>query len=81
MSIETLATFFGWYTVVSFAFLIFASIALTSMRGLAVNLHARMTGVAQTELPKLYFTYLANFKILALCLGFIPWLCLKLMGA
>ncbi len=80
MTIATLTTFFGWCTVLNFGFLLFATIAVTLFREPAMRLHAKLTGVAEAELPKRYFDYLANYKLLALTLSFVPWLALTIMA-
>ena len=65
-SIEVVREFLGWCSVINIGLLFFSTIVLIIMRGWIVSIHAKMTGVSEAELPRLYFEYLGNYKILSL---------------
>ncbi|WP_415890964.1 DUF6868 family protein [Neptuniibacter sp. SY11_33] len=80
MSVDQITAFFGWSSILSIAVLLFTTLALMLMRSSVIPLHSKLLGVSEDQLPVLYFKYLANFKLLSLCLFIIPYLSLKLMG-
>ncbi len=77
MTIEQLTTFFAWNSAINIAFLLFAALALAVFRGWAMGIHSAMTGVAQEDLPKLYFQYLSAYKVLTLVFCVVPYLVLR----
>tara|TARA_B100001989_G_C24547169_1_gene471707 strand:- start:3621 stop:3872 length:252 start_codon:yes stop_codon:yes gene_type:complete len=79
MTIETLTAFFGWCSVLNVGLLIFTVLALLVMRNFAVKTHSQMFGVNPDDLPKMYFTYVANYKIAIIMLNIVPYCALKIM--
>jgi hypothetical protein len=79
MSIEQLTSFFAWCTLLNMAFLISATIALCAMRGFAMSIHSRMFGVSTSDLPNIYFKYLAYFKIAVIVFNLTPYLALRII--
>lgn len=79
VSLETLATFLGWCTVINFAVLALAAIGITSLRAMIVGIHSRMFGMAEPDLMRAYFQYLANYKIAILVLNLAPYIAVKAM--
>ncbi len=78
MSIEELATLFGWCTVVNFGILIFTSILLTQFRKWIHSVHAKMCGLSEEELNQRYFAYLGQFKILWIIFNLTPYLVIRI---
>jgi len=78
MDTTALTNFFGWMTVINFAILITATIALMGFRPAIAKIHSKMTGLDDQELGRAYFAYLANYKIMALVTSLAPYLALKL---
>jgi len=81
MDIAQLTTFLGWCTVINFAVLIVATVLLWSMRGFAARVHAGMFGLDPDEMPMVYMTYLAHYKILTVVFFLVPYVALKVMQA
>ena len=77
---STLTEFFGWMTVINVVILALAGIAVMVARDAMIGMHAKMMGIGAAELPRLYFQYLANFKIAALVFSLGPYIALKLMA-
>jgi hypothetical protein len=78
-SIEVLATFFGWCSLINIGVLVFSTVVLVLMKESISGFHARLFGVKQEVLPPLYFAYLAQYKVAILVLNLVPYLALKLM--
>jgi len=78
-SMNEMIVFFGWCTVINMSILAFAALFLTLFKSVAINIHSKLLGVSASELPKLYFTYLAHYKIGILILNIAPYIALKLM--
>ena len=79
-SIESLATFFGWCSLINIGVLVFTTVVLVLMKEAISNMHARLFGVKQEELPQVYFAYLGHYKVAILVLNLVPYLALKLMS-
>lgn len=45
-----------------------------------LGFHQALLGLDEEMLRKVYFSWLANFKLAALLLSFTPWLALQLMS-
>ena len=79
MTLESWTAFFGWMTVLNFVFLLAATLALTLFRPGVLSIHARVSNLSEDDLNRAYFSYLANYKVLALVTSFVPYLALKLI--
>ncbi len=79
-SIETIREFLGWCSVINIGMLIISTVMLTIMRSWILKIHAKMTGVSEAELPRIYIEYLGNYKILIIIFNVVPYLSLRLMA-
>lgn len=79
MSMEALAAFLGWCTVINIVILALAALGITAMRGFAVRIHSGMFGVPEPDLLRAYFSYLANYKIAIFVLNLVPYIAVKAM--
>lgn len=79
MTLETLAAFLGWCTLINMGMLIFASLAMVSMRQTMMKMHGSMFGLDDTDLARAYFQYLAQYKILVFVFNLMPYLALRIM--
>ena len=79
MSIEQLTSFLAWCTLLNMAFLITATLALYVMRDFVMSIHSRMFGVSKSNLPNIYFKYLAYFKIAVIVFNLTPYLALRIV--
>jgi hypothetical protein len=80
MTLEQLTSFFAWCTLINLGFLIFAAAWLMLARDWVIKTHARMFGIPAVDLPKIYFKYLAYFKIAAIVFSLTPYLALRIIG-
>ena len=79
-TIEVVTEFLGWCALINISLLVLSTIMLTFMRGWIVSFHARTSGVDAAELPKIYFEYLGNYKILIFVFNLVPYLALIVMA-
>ena len=79
-SIEAVATFFGWTTVINFVLLLVSSIIVITTRGSISKIHGRMFGLESADLSRAYFQYIAQYKIAIIVFSLTPYLALKLMA-
>ena len=79
-SVETLREFLGWCSVINIGVLLLSSTMVVLMRGWIINIHARMTGMNEEELPVLYFQILGNYKMLIILLNIVPYIVLRIMS-
>ena len=70
---QTLTTFLGWCSVINLGLLCVAAAALMLMKDWMTGIHSRMLGIDRSELPAMYFQYLANYKRLVLVLNVVPY--------
>jgi len=78
-SLETLAAFLGWCTLINMGMLVFASLAMVSMRETMTKMHSSMFGLDDADLARAYFQYLAQYKILIFVFNLMPYLALRIM--
>ena len=78
-SMEALASFLGWCTVINVAILLVAALGVMAMRDTMAKMHSRMFGVAEPDLLRAYFQYMANYKIAILVLNLVPYIAVKAM--
>ncbi len=79
MDLALLTAFFGWMTLINVALLAISAALLTLGRGWVGGLHARISGLEQGELDRLYMSFLAQYKIAVLMLNLVPYLALRLV--
>jgi len=80
MDVQTLQTFLGWCTVINMTMLIIGSLFIGPMRGMIVGIHGKMFGLAEGDLLRAYFQYLAHYKIAVVVFNLVPYVALVLMG-
>ncbi len=79
-SINTLASFFGWLTIVNLGIYLLVVLGTTALRGLMVSMNARLFGISEADIIRESFRYVAQYKLLITVLCFAPYLSLKMMA-
>lgn len=79
-SIELLSAFFGWCTVINFALLIVSAAILLLMRDPLAKMHAKMFGLSEAEVARIYFQFLAYYKISTIVFNLVPYLALRIIA-
>ena len=80
MQIETLREFFGWCLVLNGGLFILTAVNLLLLKGWASRLHAKMFGVEEGAVSRIYFQVLAFYKIVLIVFNLVPYVALRLMG-
>lgn len=80
MTLSQLTELLGWASILNIAYLLLGTLVLSTLRESIMSLHSRMFGMAEADLPRAYFSFLANYKMLSLILTVFPYLALKIMG-
>lgn len=78
-SIETLAAFLGWCTVINFGMLMLSGIFVMVMRDMMIRVHSKMFGTSEADLPRVYFQYMAQYQIAILIFNLAPYIALKML--
>lgn len=79
MTAESLTIFFGWMAVINIAYLALATVSVMGMQSWMIGVHQRMFGLDEKDLKLAYFTWVGNYKIIAVVFAFVPYIALKLM--
>lgn len=80
MTIETLAELFGWLTIINMGLLVFSTLMIFLLKGVAIRMHSKMFDLDEKDLNRAYFQYLGNFKILVIVFNLTPYIALKIIG-
>ena len=79
MTINELTTFLGWCSILNIVLLTLSAILVILLKERIAKIHAWMFAIDPVVIQKMYFQYLANYKIAILILNIIPYLSLKIM--
>lgn len=80
ITLSQLTELLGWASIINIAFLTLATLGIILMREKISSIHSKMFGIDKEDLSKIYFNYLANYKILSLVFCVAPYVSLKIMG-
>ncbi|MCA0871661.1 hypothetical protein LCL97_12555 [Seohaeicola saemankumensis] len=80
MTLATLTALFGWMTVLNFAMMLFTMAILLVARDWATGFQARLFGLPQDEVNRVFYTWLGNYKLLTLVFALIPYLALRIVA-
>lgn len=80
MTLATLTTFFGWATLINGALLLLAFLISTLGKSWIIPLHSRLFRVSENELPRIYLTFLGQYKLLIILFNLVPYIVLVIMG-
>ena len=79
MTVEQLTHFFGWCLLINAIFLLITTVGFKLAGQRVVEIHSQMFGVESSELPKIYFNYLANYKLLVMVFNLVPFIALLIL--
>ncbi len=75
-----LTTFLGWCSVINLGILAFAALWLALLGDVSKRIHSAMSRVDESELDRLYFHFLGNYKLAIIVLNIAPYFALKIMA-
>ena len=79
-SIEILATFFGWCTVINFGILLIAGLFWILVKEGIGELAAMMFGVTKEDMKVTFFRVLMQYRAAIIILNLVPYIALKIMA-
>lgn len=79
-SIDTLAAFFGWCTIVSFGVYLVTVLSLLLFRDKAYRINAKLFGITEKEVALTSFQYMGNFKLATTMFFFVPYVALRIIN-
>jgi hypothetical protein len=79
-SLETLTAFLGWCTILNLAFMVFTALLVMVAGSTLAQIHSKMFGVSEGELPRIYFKYLAYYQMAIVVLNLMPYIALKILA-
>ena len=78
MDWTTLTSVLGWASVINGVFFVMGIVAVTAFRAPLVRMHAAMFGVDPEALPAIYLRGMAQYKMGAVLLNWVPYFALKI---
>ncbi len=79
MDMVTLQAFLGWNLVIHIGLLLLVFLFITLGRNWVLKIHQSMFGVTKDDLVKMYFYYIATYKMLIIIFILIPYLVLRFL--
>ncbi len=79
MHIETIQTFLGWNLLIHAVVLLLVVLLLTLGRSWVVKMHQSMFALSQDQLLRVYFNFIAAYKILVLVLVLVPYVVIRFL--
>ena len=79
-SVESLATFFGWCTVISFAILMLAVLFFGFFHEWAAEHSANFFGITNEEAKATFFRVFHQYRLAFVMLNVVPYIALKIMS-
>lgn len=78
--LSTLRAVLGWCTLLNFGLLVFVALMLRLVGRSIRQLHARLFGLHEEQLPLVYFQWMAHYKTFVLFFNLMPYLALRLVA-
>ncbi len=79
MNIDLIQAFLGWNLVIHIGMLLLVFLFTTLGRNWMLKMHQSMFGLAEDQLLKIYFFYIAIYKMLIIIFVLIPYLVLRFL--
>ena len=79
-SIETLATFFGWCSVINIGIILLFLMFVSAFHEGFGEISARMFGVTKEEAKATFFRIFMQYRIAFAVLNLVPYIALKIMA-
>ncbi|MCU7836040.1 MAG: hypothetical protein KZQ83_12430 [gamma proteobacterium symbiont of Taylorina sp.] len=80
LTISELTEFMGWSSLINICLLAATTLAVILMRESIIKLHEKIFKVNAEELPRIYFQYVAQYKLAIIILNVVPYISLKIMA-
>ncbi|MDH3529161.1 MAG: hypothetical protein OEQ28_06320 [Acidobacteriota bacterium] len=80
ISIETLATFFGWCTVINLAFIVLAFLFFGAFHEFAGGVQSKIFGTTREEAKASFSHVFLQYRIAFVVFNLAPYIALKIMS-
>ena len=80
ITITQLTVFLGWASLINIGLLLFSTLMVVLCRDWAVGIHSKMFNLDPAMVPKMYFEYLGQYKVLVLVFNVVPYIALRVIG-
>jgi hypothetical protein len=80
ITIAQLTVFLGWASLINIGLLLFSTLMVVLCRDWAVGIHSKMFNLDPATVPKMYFEYLGQYKVLVLVFNVVPYIALRVIG-
>lgn len=77
--IELIREFLGWCSIINIGLISFSTISIFFFQDLVSRIHSKMFNLEKADLSRLYFRFLAEYKILIIMFNIVPYLALKII--
>lgn len=78
-TVSTLTELLGWSSVINICLLAITTLAVILKRDSIIKLHVKMFGIDAAELSRIYFQYIAQYKLAIIIFNIVPYISLKIM--
>lgn len=80
MDMLQVTTFLGWCSVINVALLLMTTLVLLFCKQPILRIHCQLFDLDETDMNRIYISYIAHYKIVILMLNVVPYLALRLMA-
>lgn len=80
ITLHELTIFLGWSSLINICILLFSTLMVVVCRDWAVGIHSKMFNLDPATVPKMYFEYLGQYKVLVLVFNVVPYIALRVIG-
>ncbi len=81
MNVELLLSFLGWSSLINIALLLLSTVIIITIPRPVMAIHSAMFDLGERHLPKVYFQYIAQYKIAIILFNVVPYLALRIAVA
>ena len=80
MELNQLTEFMGWCAIVNIGFITVIALFLLICKNFVMHSHQLMFKISDESLEKIYFKFLAHYKLVVIVFNIAPYMALKLMA-
>jgi hypothetical protein len=80
MDMTAIQEFLGWCSLINVGLLTFSAVVVVWLRGPISRIHAKMFALEPDGLPRVYFEYLALYKIAIIIFNIVPYVALRIIA-
>jgi len=79
ITIDLLQQWLGWSLLINLILLMLTALAVVFGRSWIIPIHSRMFDIEPARLVRIYFGYIAIYKILIIVFNLVPYLALRVI--